>query len=198
MQLHPGPIFPKTTLMRISTTFLTVCAAALSLLPVSLRAAADSESQAKVREALRQKLQELNSQSTPAAQPPTAAQTPAAQPPAEQPKVIPPPTTPPAVQPPPVETSAQAQPAQVKPEPPPAQAKTKPAKQPKVKPAPPAETTPFAETQAPVVVNTPKARPEDIERQREALRKQIEDLNARQPGPPVVTVPSAGQPPLTP
>src|SRR5438270_6651157 len=82
--------------MQISKTFLTVCAGALFLSYVCSAADRDSEAQAKAREVLRQKMQELQS-----GQPQTNLPAPAA-PDSAAPKVTstpaPPPTNPPAVQ----------------------------------------------------------------------------------------------------
>src|SRR3954471_10438256 len=90
--------------MQISKSFLIVCALATCVLPLSVRA--DTDAQIKAREALRQKMQELDTQ------PAETAPVPA--PPVQQKQAKPAPTPPRQVEPEPVAKSVpQPKPAKV-------------------------------------------------------------------------------------
>jgi hypothetical protein len=203
--------------MQISKSFLIVCATAC-VLPLCVRGE-DTDSQKKAREALEQKLKELQSQpaSTPAPPPPPApAPAPkpakAAPPPAPTPAAQPAPTTPP---PAPAQPAFSALPAadpaeiakareavrqkvqQLEAAPAPAAAPAVAAPTPTpapVAPPPPLQVqspTPPA-LPPPVVATTPSADPAEIAKAREAVREKIQQLDAA--GVPVSpdTGPTAG------
>src|SRR5437899_1770468 len=150
--------------MQISKSFLLGCTAVLCLLPQSLRAA-DTDAQVKAREALRNKMNELQGQpgnretTAPAATAPTQPVAPA---------------------------------PQKKNAPPVAAKKPKPA----TKPAP--SLTPETPPQAmPEVVAAPPVDSEATMREREAVRKKMDELLAQptpemaKPMPPAAVAPSA-------
>src|SRR5437867_4653048 len=137
--------------MQISKSLLLGCAAALCILPQSLRAA-DTDAQIKAREALRNKMNELQGQ--PANRETTAPAQPAPAPPVTQ------------------------APAPQKKTPPPVVAKTP---KPATKPAAPVARE---ETQQamPEVVASPPVDSEATAREREAVRKKMDEL-VGQPAP---------------
>ena len=169
--------------MQISTSLLVGCAAVLCILPQSMRAA-DTDAQAKAREALRQKLNELQPQpaGAPAAAPaaPATATAPPdklrdalrekmnesqAQPPSAAPT--------PAVTPAPRVTEAPMPKRPRRPVPQPAPA-------PVPEPARASESVRTPEpTPAPEVVIPPPVASEAIAKQREAVRKKMEELQGR-------------------
>ena len=168
--------------MQISISLLLGCAAVLCILPPSVRAA-DTEAQAKAREALRQKLNEL--------QPPPAGVTSAA-------PVAPIPDTAPVDQ----LRSALRQKMNEPQEQPPALAPATPAKTaPRVseapaprrprqpKPAPVKSPTPVQPAPTPEIVAPPPMDSEVTVKEREAIRKKMEELQV-QPPPEMAVRPS--------
>jgi hypothetical protein len=191
--------------MQISRTPLVVCAALVGVLAWSLHVQGDdTEAQAKARAALRQKMNEA--QAAPVQPPPAAPAAPAPAQPKPAP-VAPAPAAAPAVQPAPVavQLPPSADPAvierareavrqkmgETQPKLPvatvPAPAPVKPVPTPVAQPAPaPAAQpvpAPVAQPAAPVVQVPPAADPEAVAKAREALRKNMSELEGQ---PPVV------------
>jgi len=172
--------------MQILTKCFIVCALAATIAPFSSRGA-DTDAQTKAREALRQKMSELE------AQPVVTNPAPSSTAPTKKPKTRPAPApvvTKPAES---VKTLPEPAPASVRPtETTPAPA---PAPAPVVKTTPPPKSSPVAKTSqnsGPVTASRPDS--ERIAKAREALEAKMKEINAQGGQPTVAVQPPATQP----